>query len=426
MRSKLVLMSLLLSSSMVFALNAREWTDKTGVFTVEAELVEVAGATVRLKKTDGTIIAVPLERLSDADQQYVKSTPGRLEAEIETALIQPTRGEFVEAPLSDVLEYLQEFHNIPVGLDRRSLDHVGIGSDVPITARVRQGELATNLDAILDPLGLTWVVQHGVLLVTTKATAEANCEARVYILLRQVTFDDLLRDVTGNVNPQSWDTVGGPGSLCPMPPGVLVVTQTQAVHRQIEKHYKGILKRVRMPFPATVPGLVGPDVAKTLLEPTKIDFIETPLEDIVKFLKGVHDAEITLDARALEDVGIGTDTPITMHRKSIGLGSTLSLMLSDLELVWTADKTGIRITTPEAAAAKIELAHYPINALVQAGQTDHLIDAITSCVAPASWDDVGGPGSIQVGRGTLDVRQSFAVHQQVAQLLADLREARKP
>jgi hypothetical protein len=76
---------------------------------------------------------------------------------------------------------------------------------------------------------------------------------------------------------------------------------------------------------------------------------------------------------------------------------------------------------------KSELFHYPVNGLVQAGQTDHLIEAITSCVAPASWDQVGGAGSIRMGiRGTLDVRQSFAVHQQVAQLLADLRETRKP
>lgn len=425
MKSKLVLMSLLLSSSVVLSLNAREWTDSTGVFTVEADLVEVAGGTVRLKKTDGTIIAVPLERLSDADQQYLKSpdkkpagekksTPGGAEAAIETALMQPNRMEFIETPLIDIVEFLKDMHGIPIGLDRRALDDVGIGSDVPITARRGQGDLAANLDAILDPLDLTWIVRHEVLLITTKATAEANCPARVYKLLRQVPFDDLLRDITGNINPQSWDTVGGPGSLCPMPPGVLVVTQTQATHRQIEKHYKGVLKRVRMPFPATVPGLVGPAVAKILLEPTRIEFIETPLKDIVEFLKGVHDVEITLDARALEDVGIGTDTPITMNVKGVKLSSGLSLMLKDSELVWTADKTGIGITTPEAAA-NVELVAYSVNGLVQAGQADHLIEAVTSCVAPQSWHQVGGPGSIRMGiRGTLDVRQCFGVHQQVA------------
>jgi len=428
MESKFVLMSLL-CFSISFTLHAREWTDSTGVFTVEAELVEVAGTTVRLKKPNGTIIAVPLGRLSAADQQYLKSlngrpdapkksTPGAAEAAIETALSQPTQCDFIETPLSDVLDYLADRHAIPFGLDRRSLDDVGIGSDVPITAEHRQGDLATNLDAILDPLDLTWIVQHEVLLITTKETAEANGEARVYKLLRQLSFDDLIRDITGNIAPKSWDTVGGPGSLSPVPPGALVVAQMQANHRQIEKHYQGVLKRVRSPVPATVPELIGPAVAKVLSTDTRLEFIETPLEDVVAFLESGRDVEVTLDTRALNDVGLGTDTPITINVKGVKLSSALSLMLRPLELTWTADKNGIRITTPEVAEGKIELVHYPVNGLVQGGQADHLIEAVTSCVAPQSWDQVGGPGSIRLGiRGTLDVRQSFGVHQQVAQLL---------
>ena len=437
MKSKLVLMSLLCFSISI-TLHAREWTDNSGVFRVEAELVEVAGATVRLKKTDGTIVAVPLGRLSVADQQYLKSldqkpsearktTPGAAEAAIETALNQPTQCEFVETPLSDVLDYFSDHHAIPFGLDRRSLDDVGIGSDVPITARHRQGDLATTLDTILEPLDLTWVIRHSVLLITTKAEAEAMCDARVYRLMRQVTFDELIRDITGNIAPKSWDTVGGPGSLSPVPSGALVVAQTQANHRQIEKHYQGVLKRVRSPVPATVPELIGPAVAKVLSTDTRLEFIEAPLKDVVAFLESSHDVEVTLDTRALDDVGLGTDTPITINVRGVRLASALSLILRPLELTWTADQNGIRITIPEVAEGKIELVHYPVNALVQGGQTDHLIEAVTSCVAPAAWDQVGGPGSIRLGiRGTLDVRQSFGVHQPVAQLLADLREARKP
>jgi len=47
---------------------SRTWTDATGKFSVEAELVRVADGKVELKKADGTIIAVPLDRLSPADQ----------------------------------------------------------------------------------------------------------------------------------------------------------------------------------------------------------------------------------------------------------------------------------------------------------------------------------------------------------------------
>jgi len=55
---------------------AREWTDSTGKFSVEAELVEVQGEKVILKKADGSVLAVAIARLSEADQQYVTTHAG--------------------------------------------------------------------------------------------------------------------------------------------------------------------------------------------------------------------------------------------------------------------------------------------------------------------------------------------------------------
>lgn len=51
---------------------ARKWTDATGKHTVEAEFVESRDGAVRLKKGNGQIISLPLEKLSDADQEYVR------------------------------------------------------------------------------------------------------------------------------------------------------------------------------------------------------------------------------------------------------------------------------------------------------------------------------------------------------------------
>ncbi len=53
--------------------HTRTWTDDTGEFTIEAELVDVVGKAVRLRKSDGGVIVVPLERLSEADRQHVQS-----------------------------------------------------------------------------------------------------------------------------------------------------------------------------------------------------------------------------------------------------------------------------------------------------------------------------------------------------------------
>jgi len=50
----------------------RTWTDSSGKFSIDAELVEVDGKTVVLKKADGEEVKVPLDRLSTRDQLFLK------------------------------------------------------------------------------------------------------------------------------------------------------------------------------------------------------------------------------------------------------------------------------------------------------------------------------------------------------------------
>lgn len=53
--------------------SARKWTSGGGQFTIEAELVDVTSGKVRLKKPEGKIITVPIERLDAADQHFLAS-----------------------------------------------------------------------------------------------------------------------------------------------------------------------------------------------------------------------------------------------------------------------------------------------------------------------------------------------------------------
>ena len=52
---------------------ARTWTDDTGQFSVEAELVEVKDGKAWLRKSDGKVIAVPLAKLSQSDRDFLAS-----------------------------------------------------------------------------------------------------------------------------------------------------------------------------------------------------------------------------------------------------------------------------------------------------------------------------------------------------------------
>ena len=59
------------STSSVYG-NPREWVDSTGKHRVLAELVAIRGDKVILEKQDGSIITIPIARLSSGDQTFLK------------------------------------------------------------------------------------------------------------------------------------------------------------------------------------------------------------------------------------------------------------------------------------------------------------------------------------------------------------------
>ena len=69
MRTLMVAVAVVLFSA---SLDARIWTDSTGKYRIEAEFVQLEGETVHLRRPDGQSIAIPLERLSPADQAYAR------------------------------------------------------------------------------------------------------------------------------------------------------------------------------------------------------------------------------------------------------------------------------------------------------------------------------------------------------------------
>jgi len=54
------------------AASVRPWSDTTGKYKVEAALAGVEGGKARLKRADGKIVAIAIEKLSAPDQQYVR------------------------------------------------------------------------------------------------------------------------------------------------------------------------------------------------------------------------------------------------------------------------------------------------------------------------------------------------------------------
>ena len=67
---------------------------------------------------------------------------------------------------------------------------------------------------------------------------------------------------------------------------------------------------------------------------TKMDFLDDPLSDAVTYLENLHGIQIEIDQKALDDIALTTDTPVTKQLSGITLRSALKLMLRDLGLTY--------------------------------------------------------------------------------------------
>ena len=229
------------------------------------------------------------------------------------------------------------------------------------------------------------------------------------------------------------------------------------------------------PSPATPKAIVIPEPSVEYFpEPSEVEkrindaldkratfeFVESPLIDVMVAMADKLDdeIEIQLDNRALEDAGVGSDTPVTRSVKNVPIHTALRLVLRDLDLTYLIQDEVVLITTLDKADTQLITRIYPVGDLVPeitiaapkatgAGKAksgggmgggmgmfavadgdsptaqppgakdgqpapsgtpaaaeksapttkrdfDTLIEAITYTIKPQTWDGVGGPGSI--------------------------------
>jgi hypothetical protein len=153
--------------------------------------------------------------------------------------------DFNESPLRDVAEHLSEVLGVPVEIDARALEDLGLDLDTPITLMLHGVRGHALLNRMLSPLDLAWIVQDEALLITTKEKAEERLEVRLYYLPLgyDTDFQALIDLIQSTVAADTWDTVGGPGAMRPMeegPTSQLVVSTTYQVHREVEGLLRGL------------------------------------------------------------------------------------------------------------------------------------------------------------------------------------------
>ena len=159
-----------------------------------------------------------------------------------------------------------------------------------------------------------------------------------------------------------------------------------------------------------------------LNEQTTATFVNLPLMDALQQLGENHDIPIVVDRRALEEVGLSGEEPVTLSLKNVSLRSFLRLCLRDLDLTYVIDDEVLQITTTEAAERHLILETYLFpGGLID--KSEQVITALTATVTPTQWEMSGGSSTVAAVDNVLVVSGSQSVHEGVVDFLHKLDDA---
>ncbi|MBM4093310.1 MAG: hypothetical protein FJ276_28445 [Planctomycetes bacterium] len=145
--------------------------------------------------------------------------------------------DYLDTPLEDAVAKLAAASDADIRLDVPSLREIRIRGREPITLKLADRTLETVLQAMFLELNLTWLLQDGVLWITTPERGEDHLKTAVYDV-RDLCADsaesEALQDaITSQTDPDAWDEYGGPGALQFARPGTLVVSQHESMHVEL-------------------------------------------------------------------------------------------------------------------------------------------------------------------------------------------------
>ena len=395
----------------------------------------------------------------------VNSLDAALHQKIEAVLDGPAEVHVQAAPLSEVVEFLRDAYNIPILIDKRALDDVGLSPETSVTASLQGISLRSILQLMLSEFELTYAVHDQVLMITTREEAENDLELRLYpvadlaLEMRQPVVMDTPRNrysalvelITSTVAPDTWDEVGGAGTAVAYDPwGFVVVSQTRENHEAVAALLAALCRaRQVMASPHADPDAYKPlpvvpetqlaavrKIEQALDQMTELHFTQTPLEEVVRYLAATHAIPIVIDRRSFDEVGLGTDVPVTFSLKGITLRQALRHMLRELDLTYVVRHEVLKITTPEECECAVSTLIYPVPDFMasssQAGAARPerpglagLTTLIQTAIWPDSWDEVGGQGAVESVEpwGVLIISHTDEMHEQIAALLRTARQA---
>jgi type II secretory pathway component GspD/PulD (secretin) len=184
------------------------------------------------------------------------------------------------------------------------------------------------------------------------------------------------------------------------------------------------------------------ELIRRLELPVALRFQDTPLSQVIDDIASLTNVNIVLDVADLKEHDISLRQPVTFTVENVAVKTALNMMLRQAHLTSVIRDGVVQVTTPVVARGPLVQKAYPVADLLtkefprvngelqpaRRTREDAIINLIISTVAPNSWVDAGGSGTVQyypLGHCVV-VNQSQDIQEQVADLLDALRRMDDP
>jgi hypothetical protein len=176
---------------------------------------------------------------------------------------------------------------------------------------------------------------------------------------------------------------------------------------------------------------------RALQRRVSVRFEREPLSEVVRELSARSGVNLLIDPSGLREEGITQETEVSVTANDMRLATLLDQILSPLHLDFAVANEAVKITGRRRAKGEIISVSYPIRDLAMrldngrnvpdTDEATNLIDTITSTIAPDSWEERGGPGSVTFSEKSISlvVRQTQDVQRDILGMLNKIRRERQ-
>jgi hypothetical protein len=375
---------------------------------------------------------------------------------IQAALDSRQPFECKDLPITELPALLQKQYKIPVILDALRIEETG-KKETTLTLTTKTASLRSCLALLLRPHELDYTIANEALVITTRESVWTNLRTELLYVgdltaapkrrPGELLFDEgsghdeksLSELITTTIQPPSWDVAGGPGTAH-VADDLLVVTHTAETIGNVKKLLAALREAKRQGTPVE-PGKTyialdngGADLLAALDRTAKLSVVEASLDEVVKKLSSASGVPFVLNMVRLEEAGKSPDQVFSVDLTDMSLRSVLRHTLGPHDLAFFVRDDHITITTREELNETLDVRIYPVRDLMAPDRTGaepssyvRLMELVFRTIKPSSWDAAGGSGNLRGfdPAGVLVVTQTQEVHEQVAGLLAQLRNLRK-